>query len=92
MIAASTVMARILRRRSLPRSRKICVVCQKQHRGRIEQFVRKFLDGMVGSPQSKKRQPFTKGFVRKYALKNATVELVFLKRREMLLRLTVRLC
>jgi hypothetical protein len=57
-----------------PMEPRICVVCQKEHRGRIEQFVRKFLDGMAGAPQATKRQPFTKGFVRKYALKNATVE------------------
>jgi hypothetical protein len=57
-----------------PTEPKICVVCQKPHRGRIEQFIRKFLDGIEDTTQSNKRQPFTKGCIRKYALKNAAVE------------------
>ena len=62
-----------------PNEPRICVVCQRQHRGRIEQFVRKLLDGITvpdhgKSNRPKKREPFTKGLIRKYALKNATVE------------------
>lgn len=57
-----------------PTEPRICVICQKQHRGRIEQFVHKFLDGIPEARGSQKRQPFTKGFIRKYALKNATVD------------------
>jgi len=59
-----------------PSELQVCVVCQKQHRGRVEQFVKKFLEGIAASaPQHGgrvKRQPFTKGFVRKYALQDAT--------------------
>ena len=62
-----------------PTEPRICIVCQPQHRGRIEQFVRKFLEGITvpergNSNRRPKRQPFTKGLIRKYALKNATVE------------------
>jgi hypothetical protein len=55
-----------------PTRPRICVVCQRDHKGRIEQFVRKFLRG-VTSPGSK-RTPFAKGFVRKYALEDATTD------------------
>lgn len=66
-----------------PTEPRICVICQKPHKGRVEQFVRKFLDGMTlpdqqksgqGGQQRQKRQPFTKGFVRKYALHHAETE------------------
>jgi hypothetical protein len=55
-----------------PTRPRICVVCQRDHKGRIEQFVRKFLRG-VTSPGSR-RAPFAKGFVRKYALEDATTD------------------
>jgi hypothetical protein len=61
-----------------PTEPRICVICQKPHRGRVEQFVRKFLHGIghnhsnsTGSGQPVRRQPFEKGFVRKYALQDA---------------------
>lgn len=61
-----------------PMEPRICVVCQRRHRGVVEQFVRKFLDGIAiqaSNPhRPRKRQPFTKGFIRKYALRNASVE------------------
>jgi hypothetical protein len=63
-----------------PTQPRICVICQKPHRGRIEQFVRKFLNGIsssssVGSSgQPARKQPFEKGFVRKYALQDAHTE------------------
>ncbi len=66
-----------------PTQPRICVICQKSHKGRIEQFVRKFLHGIVlpeppqnqsGSGQRQKRQPFTKGFLRKYALQDGETE------------------
>ncbi|MBI1249022.1 hypothetical protein GC197_14420 [bacterium] len=57
-----------------PTEPNICVICQRSHKGRVEQFVRKFLNGLStqhqGSKQSQKRQPFAKGFIRKYALQN----------------------
>lgn len=55
-----------------PTRPRICVVCQREHKGRIEQFVRKFLRG-VTAPGSR-RAPFAKGFVRKYALEDATTD------------------
>jgi hypothetical protein len=55
-----------------PTRPRICVVCQRDHKGRIEQFVRKFLRG-VTAPRSR-RSPFAKGFVRKYALEDATTD------------------
>jgi hypothetical protein len=55
-----------------PTRPRICVVCQRDHKGRIEQFVRKFLRGFT-SPGSK-RTPFAKGFVRKYALEDASTD------------------
>lgn len=55
-----------------PTRPRICVVCQRQHKGRVEQFVRKFLRG-VSVPGSR-RAPFAKGFVRKYGLEDATTE------------------
>ena len=66
-----------------PSKPRICVICQKSHKGRIEQFVRKFLHGITliepthnrrGSQQRPKRQPFAKGFLRKYALQDAETE------------------
>lgn len=55
-----------------PTRPRICVVCQRNHKGRVEQFVRKFLRG-VTSPGSR-RSPFAKGFIRKYALDDATTD------------------
>lgn len=55
-----------------PTRHRICVVCQREHKGRIEQFVRKFLRGVI-APGSR-RAPFAKGFVRKYALEDATTD------------------
>lgn len=63
-----------------PTEPKICVICQKPHRGRVEQFVRKFLHGIGQASQKTdrgmpaKKQPFEKGFIRKYALQDAQTE------------------
>lgn len=55
-----------------PTRPRICVVCQRNHKGRIEQFVRKFLQGItVPGPR---RSPFAKGFVRKHALEDASTD------------------
>lgn len=63
-----------------PTQPRICVICQKPHKGRVEQFVRKFLHG-IGQTSSQnagsgppKKQPFEKGFIRKYALQDAQTE------------------
>ena len=52
-----------------PTEPTFCVICQKAHRGRIEQFIRKFLHG-IPKTQSKIK-PFDTGFIRKYAMQNA---------------------
>lgn len=54
-----------------PRRPRIAVVCQAEVQGQVEQFVRKFLDGMpditVGRPPSS-RKPYERGFIRRFAL------------------------
>ena len=56
-----------------PTQPRICVVCQAGRKGRVEQFVHKFLRG-VTPPNTKKNPPFATGFIRKYALDDATIE------------------
>ncbi|WP_218081721.1 argonaute/piwi family protein [Anthocerotibacter panamensis] len=51
-----------------PRSPKICVICQIGKKGRVEQFLQKFLTGIT--VQNAKRQYFNKGFIRKFHLEN----------------------
>lgn len=55
-----------------PTRPRICVVCQRGHKGRVEVFVRKFLKGIV--LPGGRRSSFAKGFIRKYALDDATVD------------------
>lgn len=55
-----------------PNRPRICVICQTNKKGRVEQFVRKFLHGI--SLPSERRSPFAKGFVGKYALEDASVD------------------
>ncbi|WP_146678854.1 argonaute/piwi family protein [Pirellula sp. SH-Sr6A] len=55
-----------------PTRPRICVVCQRNHKGRVEQFIRKFLRG-ISIPGSN-RSPFAKGLIRKYALEDATTD------------------
>ena len=55
-----------------PTRPRLCVICQAGHRGRIEQFVRKFLNGLTIAGD--KRSPFVKGFVRKYAFQDVTTD------------------
>jgi hypothetical protein len=54
-----------------PNKPRICVICQRDKRGRVEQMVRKFLDGMqVGTGA----EPFKAGLVGKYRLAGAQTE------------------
>lgn len=55
-----------------PSAPRICVICQKTKKGQIEQFINKFLNGIrnVGA----RREPYLKGFIRKYYLEDASVE------------------
>ncbi len=55
-----------------PTRPRICVVCQRNHKGRVEQFVRKFLRGIA--PPGSKRVSFAKGFIRKFSLEDATTD------------------
>ena len=51
-----------------PSKPRFCVICQSSHKGRVEQFVRKFLEGITLTGQE--RNPFGKGLIRKYAFKD----------------------
>jgi hypothetical protein len=55
-----------------PTRSRICVVCQRNHKGRVEQFVRKFLRGITVA--GVRRAPFAKGFIRKYSLEDASTD------------------
>lgn len=63
-----------------PNRPKLCVVCQKAQKGRVEQFLHKFINGIVLPPPSPsyrgkpQRNYFEKGFLRKYALQDVTYE------------------
>jgi hypothetical protein len=54
-----------------PNQPNICVICQASRKGQVEQFVKKFLDG-VDSGKPKDR--FKKGLIRKYALNTARTD------------------
>lgn len=57
-----------------PSTPRICIICQRTRKGRVEQFLYKFLNGVtvpeLNKEGSLKRQPFAKGFIHKYALEN----------------------
>lgn len=55
-----------------PSKPRFCVICQSSHKGRVEQFVRKFLEGIT--LQGQQRNPFGKGFIRKYAFKDVLLD------------------
>jgi hypothetical protein len=63
-----------------PNRPRLCVICQKAHKGRVEQFLHKFINGIVLPPQSPsyrgkpKMSYFEKGLLRKYALQDVTYE------------------
>lgn len=54
-----------------PRRPRVAVVCQAEAQGQVEQFVRKFLEGMpevsVGRA-ARTRKPYERGFIRRFAL------------------------
>ena len=70
-----------------PTRPKLCVICQKSQKGRLEQFLHKFINGisLPSSPQQKGgKSPvnyFEKGFLRKYALQDVTYEFFFAENR-----------
>jgi hypothetical protein len=63
-----------------PNRPRLCVVCQKAQKGRVEQFLHKFINGIVLPPPSPsyrgkpQRNYFEKGLLRKYALQDVTYE------------------
>jgi hypothetical protein len=63
-----------------PNRPRLCVVCQKAQKGRVEQFLHKFINGIVLPPPSPnyrgkaQRNYFEKGLLRKYALQDVSYE------------------
>jgi hypothetical protein len=63
-----------------PNRPRVCVVCQRAHKGDVEKFLRKFISGVqLPAPSANYRgKPpqnyFEKGFLRKYALQDVTYE------------------
>jgi len=61
-----------------PNQPRIGIVCQQSMKGQVEQFVRKFVNGVVlpapRDPRRRKTNYFEKGLVRKFALKNVQYE------------------
>jgi hypothetical protein len=53
-------------RRFTPNRPRVCVICQRSKKGQVEQFLRKFRDGMRHDRDTV--QPFENGFVGKYCL------------------------
>jgi len=53
-----------------PRRPRVAVVCQAQAQGQVEQFMRKFLEGMpeVSVGKTPPRQPYGRGFIRRFGL------------------------
>lgn len=53
-----------------PSTPRICIICQKTRKGRVEQFLYKLLNGVTVPEIAKKgkTQPFAKGLIHKYAL------------------------
>lgn len=70
---------------------RICVICQASRKGQVEQFLHKFLHGIIherngtsaqrrGFQTQQKYHPhFEKGFLRKYALEDCSVEFFLTK-------------
>lgn len=63
-----------------PNRPRLCVICQKAQKGQVEQFLHKFINGIVLPPPSPsyrgkpKMSYFEKGLLRKYALQDVTYE------------------
>jgi hypothetical protein len=53
-----------------PSTPRICVICQRTRKGRVEQFLYKLINGVTVPELTKrnKKQPFAKGFIHKYVL------------------------
>jgi hypothetical protein len=57
-------------------SPRVVVICQASKKGRVEQAIHKLLNGITvpGLDARGKRQPFAKGLIRKYLLRDVKVE------------------
>lgn len=53
---------------------KVAVICQASKKGQVEQFIRKFCDGMPNVTNKKGFAPYGKGFVRKYCTNQWNIE------------------
>ena len=71
-----------------PNRPRLCVICQKSQKGRVEQFLHKFINGIVlplpppGYRGKPPRRYFEKGFLRKYALQDVTYDFFFAEDRQ----------
>lgn len=71
-----------------PNRPRLCVICQKSQKGRVEQFLHKFINGIVLPPQppgyrgKPQKKYFEKGFLRKYALQDVTYEFFLAEDRQ----------
>jgi hypothetical protein len=55
----------------------LCVVCQRTHKGRVEEFIHKFVNGISSAGTGSSRNYFEKGLLRKYLLQDVTYEFFF---------------
>ena len=53
---------------------RVAVVCQASKKGQVEQFLRKFLDGMPDVKTGRGTAPYEKGFLRKYCTDGWDIE------------------
>jgi hypothetical protein len=56
-----------------PTRPRICVVCQRHRKGRVEQFLYKLVNG-IPAKHPDDRAPFAQGFVRKYDIEEPSIE------------------
>jgi argonaute-like protein len=60
-----------------PKQPRIAVICQAEAQGQVEQFLDKFLEGLPSVLTGRgnfARAPYSKGFIRRYALENVHIE------------------
>ena len=55
----------------------LCVVCQRTQKGRVEQFIHKFVNGISSIGTGASRNYFEKGLLTKYLLQDVTYEFFF---------------
>lgn len=73
------------KRRFTPIQPKIAVICQKCEQGKVEQFIKKFLEGMPNvfvQSKSFQRAPYGKGFIRRFALDDVQIKFFLVENSE----------